>query len=282
MKNDNIRREGQERLIPLHDLKDFKVAKEDPDARGWKVIGADGERFGKVKDLIVDPQQMKARYLDVEVDRRLFNEEYDRHLLVPIGAATLDKEDDKVFVPFIDRNSIASYPVYLGGMITEDYEYAVREAILSPNDRKQSGSDSSPGVSSSNASAQRSTSSQPISNEFYEHDHFNESKFYRNRQDEEEDHSHFVRDQEQNRDIDPDRNLNRDRENEGSIFDDRDHFRDQRAAGSSSQSSGSATPESRKDVEESISTIERLEQLRERGSITEEEFTALKKRALDL
>lgn len=278
MKNDNIRREGQDRLIPLHDLKDFKVAKEDPDARGWKVIGADGERFGKVKDLIVDPQQMKARYLDVEVDRRLFNEEYDRHLLVPIGAATLDKEDDKVFVPFIDRNSIASYPVYLGGTITEDYEYAVREAILSPNDRKRSGSDSSPSVSTSNAPTQRNTANQPISNEFYEHDHFNESKFYRSRQDEEEDHSLFVRDQDQNRDID----IDRDRENEGSIFDDRDHFRDQRAAGSSSLSSASATPESRKDVEESISTIERLEQLRERGSITEEEFRTLKKRALDL
>jgi photosynthetic reaction center H subunit len=278
MRNDSLRNEGQDRLIPLSDLKDFKVAKEDPDARGWKVIGADGERFGKVKDLIVDPHQMKARYLDVEVDRRLFNEEYDRHLLVPIGAATLDREDDKVFVPFIDRTSVVNYPVYHGGTISEDYEYAVREAILGPEDRNRSGSGTNTSDSSMGATTPRSTSSQPISDEFYEHDHFNETKFYSNRQDEEADRSHFVRDQDRVRDIDSDR----DRDSGGSIFDDRDHFRDQRSSSSSSLSSASATPESRKDVEESISTIERLEQLRERGSITEEEFRTLKKRALDL
>ncbi|MDX5437406.1 MAG: hypothetical protein LPK03_09450, partial [Pontibacter sp.] len=37
-----------------------------------------------------------------------------------------------------------------------------------------------------------------------------------------------------------------------------------------------------KNVEDAISTIERLENLRERGSITDEEFILLKKRALDL
>jgi photosynthetic reaction center H subunit len=36
-----------------------------------------------------------------------------------------------------------------------------------------------------------------------------------------------------------------------------------------------------KSVEDSISTIERLEELRDRGSITEEEFILMKKRALD-
>jgi hypothetical protein len=35
-------------------------------------------------------------------------------------------------------------------------------------------------------------------------------------------------------------------------------------------------------VEEAIATIERLENLRERGSLTEDEFLLLKKRALNL
>jgi photosynthetic reaction center H subunit len=264
---DNMRNEGMDRLVPLHDLKDFKVAKEDPDARGWKVIGADGERFGKVKDLIVDPREMKARYLDVEVDRRLFNEDHDRHLLVPIGAATLDREDDKVFVPFIDRNSIAGYPAYQGGPITEDYEYAVREAIIGPGDRNRSGSEST-----TTATSSRDTTLRPISNDFYEHEHFNEDKFFRNRRQDEDKQVHFV--QAQDRDQDRDRGVFEDR--------DRTDLRDQRSDSSTFTSSSSDTPGSRKKVEESISTIERLEQLRVRGSITEEEFRVLKKRALDI
>lgn len=264
MRNDNMNNEGTSRLVALHDLKDFKVAKEDPDARGWRVIGADGERFGKVKDLIVDPHEMKARYLDVEVDRRIFNEDYDRHLLVPIGAATLDREDDKVFVPFIDRTSITNYPVYHGGPITDDYEYAVREAILGKDDRSRSGDSDS----FANTGSVRDTAPRPISNDFYEHEHFNEDKFYRGRQQDKENRVHFVRDQDRDLDSDRDKGLFSDS--------DRSDFRDRSATDSTDVSGG------RGNVDESISTIERLEQLRTRGSITEEEFRVLKKRALGL
>ena len=266
--------DGTNRLVPLHDLKNFKVAKEDPDARGWRVIGADGERFGKVKDLIVDPHEMKARYLDVEVDRRIFNEEYDRHLLVPIGAATLDREDDKVFVPFIDRTTITNYPVYHGGPITDDYEYAVRDAILKKDDRNRTGE------TYTNASPARDTAPRPITNDFYEHEHFNEEKFYRGRQEDEEKRVHFVQDNDRdltaNRDYSSDRDTRSDRD--GGFFSDNDRsdYRDQSTMGTADMSGRQGN------IDESISTIERLERLRERGSITEEEFRVLKKRALDI
>lgn len=252
-----MRNDGVDRLVPLSDLSDFKVAKEDPDARGWKVIGADGERIGKVKDLIVDPQALKARYLAVEVDHKLFNEDYDRHLLVPIGAATLDREDNKVFVPFIDRNSIAGYPVYQGGQITEEYEYAVREAILGPDNQN---------ASNRSQSGRSGYAPQPISDNFYEHEHFNENHFYSNRQQEGQDaRPHFTKDQDRNQDRDRVIIAGRGRSDE-----------QQQPVGSAEQGG------SRKNVEESISTLERLDQLRAKGTITEEEFKVLKKRALDI
>jgi photosynthetic reaction center H subunit len=259
MRNDDMRYDGPSRLVPLHDLKDFKVAKEDPDARGWKVIGADGEKFGKVKDLIVDPQAMKARYLSVEVDRRLLNIDENRELLVPIGAATLDREDDKVFVPFIDRNSIGSYPAYQGGVITDDYEYAVREAITNPGqDPSASGNYTRVGTSPDMAS-------RPISNDFYEHEHFNEEKFYNPDQRNTRAGSDVERQQERKDAFDEDRSRN-------------DTGAKHYTLGTWDQGTASGP----KNVEESISTIERLEQMRERGTITEEEFNVLKKRALDI
>lgn len=263
MRNDEIRNDGMDRLVPLSDLSDFKVAKEDPDARGWKVIGADGQRIGKVKDLIVDPQALKARYLAVEVDRKLFNEDYDRHLLVPIGAATLDREDDKVFVPFIDRNSIAGYPVYQGGPITEEYEYAVREAILGPDSQNATNRSQSGSSGYANAGSSRGSAPQPISDKFYEHEHFNEKHFYSKRQQEGQDaRAHFTKDQDQDRDR--------------VIIAGRGRSDEQQPLGSTDQG------DSRKNVEESISTLERLDQLRAKGTITEEEFKLLKKRALDI
>src|SRR5688572_8385324 len=58
-------------IAPLKELKDYKVAKEDPDVRGWNVIGRDGRMVGEVHDLLVDTGEMRVRYLDVELDPSL-------------------------------------------------------------------------------------------------------------------------------------------------------------------------------------------------------------------
>ena len=48
-------------IAPLKELKDYKVAKEDPDVRGWILIGRDGRVIGKVHDLLVDTGAMRVR-----------------------------------------------------------------------------------------------------------------------------------------------------------------------------------------------------------------------------
>ena len=49
----------------------YKVADDDPDVRGWEVTGSDGRRIGEVDDLLVDPAALRARYLEVRLDRSL-------------------------------------------------------------------------------------------------------------------------------------------------------------------------------------------------------------------
>ncbi len=104
-------------LDRLRNLDDYKVADGYPDIRGWTVKGQNGQKFGKVHDLIVSTGDMRARYLDVEV-------EGDQHALVPIGTAQLDDDHDDVIVSGLtDYNS---YPRFQHqSAISRDYEQQV-------------------------------------------------------------------------------------------------------------------------------------------------------------
>ena len=119
-------------LRRLRDLPDFEVASRDPDPRGWAVRGGDGQRLGLVYELIVEPAALQVRYLDVALDEQLRLGEPERHILLPIGVAALDAEDDNVFVPALDRASVYRYPPYVELQITRDYEQAMLRALNLP------------------------------------------------------------------------------------------------------------------------------------------------------
>ncbi|MEJ8755586.1 PRC-barrel domain-containing protein [Pontibacter sp. H259] len=244
MKNDDLR---NERLVALSAMKDYKIAKDNPDVLGWRVVGADGESLGLVRDLIVDPQAMKARYLSVLADRKFFKADRDQYMLVPIGAAALDRSGKKVFLSSVDSANVGGYPVYDGGPIPEDYEYAVRENYhrsqrdIIPDTTERSNTEFDEAL-------HRDKGSRHITGDFYNDETFNEDRFYTS-----------------NKEVYRDRNYpTYDQDKTDNVAD---------------LQSEDARPKS---VEESIATIERLEHLRERGSITEEEFLTLKKRALHL
>jgi len=141
-----------DQLMRLSDLDDFEVADENPDVRGWKVVGSDGQHLGEVDELIVDPALMKVRYLEVEV-REHFQ---GGHALVPIGLAVVDKADEIVFLNGCDTQAIEQYPRYSGEAITRDYEVSLRRALV-------------PGVEA------------VPETDFYVHESFDEDRFYARR-----------------------------------------------------------------------------------------------------
>jgi uncharacterized protein (TIGR02271 family) len=117
--------ERMDRVVPLDDLDDFKVADGDPDVRGWEVLGSDGRKVGEVDQLLVDPSAMKVRYLDVDVDDDLAGD--DRHVLIPIGYARLDRDDNRVLVDAVASGDLATLPMYQSGPVTREYEDTLRE-----------------------------------------------------------------------------------------------------------------------------------------------------------
>jgi hypothetical protein len=58
-------------LKPLGRLRGYQVVEDDPDVRGWTVVGANGAQVGKVFDLLVDLEASRVRYLDVCIDTDL-------------------------------------------------------------------------------------------------------------------------------------------------------------------------------------------------------------------
>jgi hypothetical protein len=116
-------------LRRLRDLTDFEVADGNPDVRGWTVRGADGKALGRVHELIVEPAALKVRYLDIELDRSFNRSEPESHILLPIGVAAVDSEDDNVFVPALNSESVLNYPPYIELQITRDYEEAMLRAL---------------------------------------------------------------------------------------------------------------------------------------------------------
>ncbi|MGE5432806.1 MAG: PRC-barrel domain-containing protein [Syntrophomonadaceae bacterium] len=155
-------REGREEkrlLYKLSELDFFEVAKGDPDVRGWDVYGGDGVKIGEVDDLIVDPAALKVRYLDIILSLENKDDELnDRHFLIPIGLAVVDKKDDRVSVPKIRMSNIRQYPVYDGGLVTRIFENSIRK-IMDPDIIYQSDD----------------------SGDFYSHRHFDEDMFYGDR-----------------------------------------------------------------------------------------------------
>ncbi|HYX22874.1 MAG TPA: PRC-barrel domain-containing protein [Thermoanaerobaculia bacterium] len=133
-------------IAPLTHLKDYKVAKEDPDVRGWPLIARDGRTVGKVHDLLVDTAALRVRYLDVELERDLVasapvvpgtaapppvvdrgdGKAAGHHVLAPIGFARLDEDHKRVYLDGMDAHDAAVLPAYDHQAFNRDYETGVR------------------------------------------------------------------------------------------------------------------------------------------------------------
>jgi uncharacterized protein (TIGR02271 family) len=152
-------------LVRLSDQHDLKVAEGNEDIRGWEVRGSDGDKIGKVKDLLVDPTQMRARYLDIELKGGLFGG--GRRVLVPVGQARLADDDDAVLLQ-IGASQLQDYPEYDGSTVSRDYETSLRSRLGGTAAGTAAGA-------TAGATAGASTAN------FYDDDHYNDQGLYGSR-----------------------------------------------------------------------------------------------------
>jgi stress response protein YsnF len=140
---------------------DFEIAEGQPDIRGWTVKDQQGRTVGEVDELIFDPQSLKVRYMVLDLEGNVLDLE-TRDVLIPIGLAQLDQNDDDVYLPNITADQLQSLPKYEKGIFDRDHEHSIRNIFAGVG-----------GGALAGAAA-------PDAN-FYDHDYYNEDNLYRSR-----------------------------------------------------------------------------------------------------
>lgn len=121
-------------LRRLRDLPSFELATGDPDPRGWTVRGRNGQAFGTVRELLVDPVAQQVLYLDVQLAAGLPGmlppaPHTDQRILLPLAAVDLDSEGSSVFVTAISHDTVSSYPLFLDFLLPPELEAAMNEKL---------------------------------------------------------------------------------------------------------------------------------------------------------
>ena len=146
----------------LRELKgsDYQIVDEQPNINGWPLYTSDHQKIGKVEDLLFDPEQKKVRYIIADLDGNDLDID-DKEILIPIGIAQLDEDDDEVIVPGITVDHLRMLPAYNDDRGLSD---ADEQAIFS--------------VISGPASVGEWTGA---TDNRYNHAHFDDQYFYRQR-----------------------------------------------------------------------------------------------------
>lgn len=86
----------------------YRLPEGRPDIRMWPVEAEGGQRIGTVRDFLVDEEDGRIRYLDVDLDDR------DDRVLVPVGHARVDQERERIRLPGIGHESLQEVPTWSG------------------------------------------------------------------------------------------------------------------------------------------------------------------------
>ena len=159
--NDNTR--NNDRLKELSGS-DFEIADGHPNIIGWNVKDTTGGDIGEVDELIFDTIKRKVLYLVVDLEGNDFDME-PKKVLVPIGLATLHEKDDEVILAELTARQLDNLPEYIKGKITPVEESTIRNSFT--------------GLAAAVAAGATSYESHP--EEFYEHEHFDQNRFYNSR-----------------------------------------------------------------------------------------------------
>jgi len=168
---------------------DYEIVDNQPNIKGWTVKNPQGETIGEVDELIFDVQSRKVRYMVVDLEGSVLDLE-PRDVLVPIGLAELDEDDDDVILPNVTVDQLRALPVYEKGRITRDTENSVRNifgglgAAAGATGAAISGTAHRAGDALENTAdrvGDAITGDRDRDDDFYDHDHFKERNLNRNR-----------------------------------------------------------------------------------------------------
>lgn len=117
-------------LLPLSEVYErFAVADGYPDVRGWMATVARGTVVGTVRDLVIDPRTLVARYAVVELGPQGTDESAGRKVIVPMAQAVLRAGTDELHWPRLSYLDFIDLPEYTRGELALDHEVGLLRRI---------------------------------------------------------------------------------------------------------------------------------------------------------
>jgi len=95
-----------------------------PDLINYAVLGKNSFKIGRVTDLLVDDNEARVRYLDVEIEG-----DEDNHMLLPVGIVRMEKEQNYIYTDQITKSQLDKMPRYEGQNVDRDYEKQLRSSL---------------------------------------------------------------------------------------------------------------------------------------------------------
>ena len=178
------------------DRSDFEIIKDEPDIRGWDVKLAGGQTVGEVEELVLDAQEKKVRYMVVGLHEVKDIDLMERKVLIPIGLAELDKDDDDVLIPRVTPLQLMNLPEYNADELNPEMERQVCLSLGRDFDKLAEAERMRMDKESRNEKVkemhldetERTKSSEPkrksgeeTDPEFYRHEYYNLDTIYKNR-----------------------------------------------------------------------------------------------------
>lgn len=104
-------------LRSVNQLHSYTFREDAFDVRGWKTrTMGDDVAVGRVHDILIDEQDRPC-YLDIDLGV------FRKHVLLPVGHATVDGRDDVVWVTGMSKEQLEGIPAY-----EHDYDRVPDEA----------------------------------------------------------------------------------------------------------------------------------------------------------
>ncbi|MEO1045542.1 MAG: photosynthetic reaction center subunit H [Pseudomonadota bacterium] len=94
--------EGRPRIVPIDTVPHISVHPRDPDPRGMKVIGADGEIAGTISDIWVDRAEHQIRYLEIDTGKK--------KVLAPMAMSLVKGRWGEVIIDAINADQFDAAP----------------------------------------------------------------------------------------------------------------------------------------------------------------------------
>lgn len=133
----------------------YELSKNQPDIRGWEVRNEAGNKIGKVRELILDTEAQKVRYMVVDIREHKDLDLEKRTVLVPIGLAELHISDDDVVLHGVSPFQLRALPSYKKEDLGTKAEMAISTVFGRSFPEAETGT---------------------MQQNFYQHDHFNDER----------------------------------------------------------------------------------------------------------